>query len=358
MKARADEKRDPATAITVRQGLVNGLLALVSLGAALALSEVVLRRYESTVVEQARVEAGDSAMDKWVWSFPDSNFDFRKAFQWDLHGDSLIHTRSANRKLVYEMRPNTAIGDVIKINPLGFRERDFSATKPAGVCRILVVGDSVTFGWEQKVEDTYPKVLESLLNSQESSAQRYEVLNLGVVGYNAEQEMELIKTRALDFQPDLVLIGYCVNDPAVGADRGLWHHFTRTRFCTWDFVKLRCAVLAERFSREGLVERSYREIARVCAERRVPVVVTLFPAIWIAHPVGSYYQENRAMQELCAHLGLTALDLFPAFAAADPDSSNVVNKVLVGVHPTALGNRVAAEAICRFLKERVFGAKP
>ncbi len=328
---------------------VNGLLVAVPLCLLLALSETLLWKYEESLLQKVHVEADDSSNDRWC--VPDMTVINTGAFQWDRNGDSLVHTRSKDRTLVYEMRPNAAVGDIIKINALGFRDREFIAKKPEGVYRIAVVGDSVTFGWDQRVEDTYPKVLERLLNSSDGASRRYEVLNLGVVGYNAEQEMELIKTRVLDFQPDLVLVGYCVNDPAIGADMGLWRHFTRSPSRTWDFVKLRCAMVIERYRHEGIVERSYREIARVCSERHVPVLVALFPALWIAYPEGSYYQKNTAMEGLCGRLGLTALDLFPAFAAVDADSTNIANKVLVGVHPTAVGHRVAAEEICRFLKE-------
>ena len=341
------------TANQFKRILGNALLVVVPLGVLLAISEGVLWKYEASLLEQAHIEADDSSMDKWAWSTPNNTADNSRAFEWDRQGDSLIHTRSKDKTLVYEMRPNAAVGNQIVINSLGFRDREFAVDKPAGVYRILVIGDSVTFGWDQAVEDTYPKVLERLLNSAEGPTQRYEVLNLGVVGYNAEQEMELIKTRALTFQPDLILVGYCVNDPAIGADCGLWRHFTRSRLRTWDFVKLRCAMVVERFRREGIVERSYREIARVCAERHVPVMVALFPALWIAYPQGIYYQKNEAMQSLCGRLGLAALDLFPAFEAADASRTGIVNKVLTGVHPTALGHRVAAEEICRFLRENI-----
>jgi lysophospholipase L1-like esterase len=354
VKTTDDQRQRPGAATLFKRVLGSGLLVLVSLGVTFAISETFLWKYEETLLQQAHIDPDSPVMDNWFMSIPDKTLNCGNAFQWDERGDSLIHTRSKDRKLVYEMRPNAAVGEIIKINSLGFRDREFSAKKPEDVYRILVVGDSATFGWDQAVGDTYPKVLERLLNSTDGTAPHYEVLNLGVVGYDAEQEMELIKTRALNFQPDLILIGFAPNDSAIGADGGLWRHFTRGPSRTWDFLKLRGAMIVERFRKEGVVERSYREIVKACAERHVPVVVAFFPALWVAYPHGNFYQANETMQNLCARLGLTALDLFPAFQAADASmGTGLANKVLKGGHPTVLGHRIAAEEIHRFLKGHV-----
>ena len=172
---------------------------------------------------------------------------------------------------------------------------------------------------------------------------------MGVAGYNAEQEMELVKTQALRFQPDLIIIGYCVNDVAIGADMGLWRHFTRSGLRTWDFVKLRWIRLLERLSKEDIVQRSYQEIARLCKEKQVPVLVVIFPELQVV-PTRENLRENKPMMDLCSRLGLTALDLYPIFKATDPDDHSNTNTTLEGVHPTALGHKIAGEEIFRFLQ--------
>lgn len=73
-------------------------------------------------------------------------------------------------------------GVPVMINAEGLRDYEYDYQRPAGVTRILALGDSVTFGWGVKLEDTYPKVLERLLNGGESR-DRYEVLNCGVGNY-------------------------------------------------------------------------------------------------------------------------------------------------------------------------------
>jgi lysophospholipase L1-like esterase len=39
-----------------------------------------------------------------------------------------------------------------------------------------------------------------------------EVLNFGVNGYNTRQEVETLREKGLQFEPDLVVVAYCVND--------------------------------------------------------------------------------------------------------------------------------------------------
>ncbi|MSR61622.1 MAG: hypothetical protein EXS08_04130 [Planctomycetes bacterium] len=118
---------------------------------------------------------------------------------------------SANPVLGYELHPGASDG-ATTINSAGFRDREFALAKPAGVFRIVCVGDSVTFGQPKKSEESWPKALERLLNERVGTAS-FEVLNLGVTGYNVLQVAERLRILGLAYQPDLVLYGYVLNDP-------------------------------------------------------------------------------------------------------------------------------------------------
>src|SRR2546430_1564409 len=48
----------------------------------------------------------------------------------------------------------------VKINSLGMRDREYSVEKPKGTYRILVLGDSYTFGSGVQADETYAKLLE------------------------------------------------------------------------------------------------------------------------------------------------------------------------------------------------------
>ena len=119
-----------------------------------------------------------------------------------------------NLQLRYELAPGTPDGKTV-INSRGMRDREFSTTKPDGTFRIACIGDSVTYGFGiDCASNSYPKRLETLLNTFCSNSKtRFEVMNFGVPGYDATEIVETAKLKVLPFHPDLVIYGYCLNDP-------------------------------------------------------------------------------------------------------------------------------------------------
>ena len=100
-------------------------------------------------------------------------------------------------------------GTYIHINADGFRDSEHSLHKEAGVFRIMVIGDSFTFGQGVNLEDTYSKYLERLLNSKVMTA---EVINCGVIGYGMWQYLEVLKRKVIPYKPDLVILGIFIDD--------------------------------------------------------------------------------------------------------------------------------------------------
>jgi lysophospholipase L1-like esterase len=84
---------------------------------------------------------------------------------------------------------------------------DFPPRRP-GTFRIIVLGDSLTYGYGIAEQDTYPRVLEALL----SDTFRIEVLNLGVSGAQSEDMYKTLEQKQPVLQPDLVIYGMCLND--------------------------------------------------------------------------------------------------------------------------------------------------
>lgn len=104
-----------------------------------------------------------------------------------------------------------------RINSLGFRDsREYALQKAPGTFRILVLGDSVTFGHGTLSETTYPFLLEQRLNAWRPDV-TWEVWNLGVPGYNTAQELAYLTEVGPRFDPDLVIVGFYVNDLADNA---------------------------------------------------------------------------------------------------------------------------------------------
>jgi hypothetical protein len=72
------------------------------------------------------------------------------------------------------------MGSPVSINSHGHRDREYSEAKPPDTYRIVMLGDSTTFGWGVPAEQTVAKILESELNKVPVPGyRRVEVINAG-----------------------------------------------------------------------------------------------------------------------------------------------------------------------------------
>jgi lysophospholipase L1-like esterase len=101
-------------------------------------------------------------------------------------------------------------GTWYSINSRGWRGPEFQPSFADHEVRILAVGDSCTFGKGVAEADCWPRELESQLNASDPE-RRFLVANLGVNGYSSLHYRRIIRA-SLDTRPDLVVIGYNVND--------------------------------------------------------------------------------------------------------------------------------------------------
>jgi hypothetical protein len=103
-------------------------------------------------------------------------------------------------------------GVPVHINRLGLRDkREYDVAKRANTFRILVLGDSVTFGHGSVVEHTYPYLLEQHLKAWRPDVE-WQVWNAAVPGYNTSQELAQLEQVGPTFAPDLVIVGFYEND--------------------------------------------------------------------------------------------------------------------------------------------------
>jgi lysophospholipase L1-like esterase len=94
----------------------------------------------------------------------------------------------------------------IRLNSEGFRDAEHERTKPEGTLRILAVGDSFTFGVGVEAAETYPKILERLLDER-----RAEVLNMGIGGLGTIEQADVVR-HGVRYAPDLILLGLLAED--------------------------------------------------------------------------------------------------------------------------------------------------
>jgi hypothetical protein len=105
-------------------------------------------------------------------------------------------------------------------NSRGLRDtRDFAYEKPAGVLRVLALGDSHTQGYEVRQEATYAAALERWLAAR---GVRAEVLNAGVSGFGNAEALAYLENEGYKYQPDVVVLGFYANDFQDNFNAGLW----------------------------------------------------------------------------------------------------------------------------------------
>ena len=97
-------------------------------------------------------------------------------------------------------------------NRHGFREREFALPKPTDLYRVVVLGDSLTWGAGLAADERYSARLEAMLNEAHSDRE-FEVLNFGISGGPTVLERDILKQIAKPVAPDLVVVGFCLNDP-------------------------------------------------------------------------------------------------------------------------------------------------
>lgn len=92
-----------------------------------------------------------------------------------------------------------------------FRQRPMEIPKPPGTRRLMVVGDSYTFGVGLAEEERYTEILQGLLQ-RVRARHSWEVVNLGLMGAPTTFERDLVLGLGPLLDPDRIIVGFCFND--------------------------------------------------------------------------------------------------------------------------------------------------
>jgi lysophospholipase L1-like esterase len=117
---------------------------------------------------------------------------------------------------------------VLSLNSCGYRDVDHSLKKPTGVIRILILGDSLTYGQGVADNEMYPRRLAELAGPQ------VEIITLARRGWSTGDELIALRQQGLAYDPDIVVVGAVTNDPEPPASepngrQPEWKMFTCTR---------------------------------------------------------------------------------------------------------------------------------
>lgn len=278
-----------------------------------------------------------------------------------------------NEKIGWEPNPDFREGlpyDPSESNAFGYRDADHTEEKPPGVYRVLILGDSLAMGYGiERYADTFPGVLDAQLRAKDPDV---EVLNFGVNGYNTQQEVELLLKRGLAYQPDLVLLQYCLNDTGHTAgdvmirllrherrldvlsifevQLGLLHselyRFVRFRFAPDSPTAANGGEALEAVS-QNRVAQYFRALTEMSRDHSFEVLVAVFP---VFDDLVSY-RHHRFHEDVGAAArrnGFHHLDLYKTFRACGDGTEATV--ALDPYHPSELGHRCSGFALADFVQ--------
>jgi len=131
------------------------------------------------------------------------------------------HTASLNARLYgWGFSPGEEIllgnpdtGEVYRsvANNHGWRDLDRTFSNPDGKYRILVLGDSVTFGPVVPDDKTYTRIL---ANKLQAAGYNAEVINISYGRWGTDQELEALTQEGVKYKPNLIVLQFDTNDIA------------------------------------------------------------------------------------------------------------------------------------------------
>lgn len=147
----------------------------------------------------------------------------------------LVSLKAYNKSdiLPFDLKPNNEtvhIGNTheftytIKTNSLGYRMDEFPIEKPEGEYRILLLGDSTTFGFGVEMNESFPEQLEKMLAQNPGiKNKKIQVINAGFAdGKSPDSYYLYLKEKGLKLNPDLVIVNLFVNNDVLDMDDMVW----------------------------------------------------------------------------------------------------------------------------------------
>ncbi|MBU1446175.1 SGNH/GDSL hydrolase family protein [Patescibacteria group bacterium] len=154
----------------------------------------------------------------------------RSIFKFQTGGATAIHLQIFEGSDIYGWSHNPGAVDYygygnptpeIKINSLGFRDDEIPLEKSENEKRIVVTGDSFTFGMGVTHENTFTEILEENLNAK-NDGNSYNVINTGSIGYTIDNEYLVLKEKALQLDPDMAIVAFFTGNDVTELRRHEW----------------------------------------------------------------------------------------------------------------------------------------
>lgn len=316
--------------------------------------------------------------------------------------------RSSVPERAYEAVPNAEVhawGTHIKINSYGFRDKEYDLAREEGTFRIIVLGDSITFGINIPFESIYTEQLEDLFATEKKNV---EVLNLSLQGYNTLSEVSTLEEIGLQFRPDMVIVGYCINDIEPSSNladvikiekyRSFIYKLRLAQFISSKIDKIKGRLQLERMNRASqFIENNREYIADISDDQELKRLTNKLKqqvkdkgdSRWISSTYSSephlgklryslerlkklkdkhgfdvlvmsisFFNENESTKEInstvynmieheASRLGFDVLSTYDTFISAGFE--NLKNTENDNIHPNPLGHKLMAELLYEYI---------
>jgi lysophospholipase L1-like esterase len=272
-----------------------------------------------------------------------------------------IKQLATDPRIGHEHQPGSRahlMGVDVAINSSKLRDAERTYSRRDGVRRILMLGDSVTFGWGVRAEETFSRRLQDDFTR---AGMPVEVINAGVGNYNTSMEVAYFLAEGHRFEPDIIVLNYFIND----AEQTPTYDVSPIERISAAYVFLKSRLdVAERmagstqrkdweeyyhdlYRRESPtsgwaeVERSLARLAEVCREQGIKLVVAHIPEVRRLRPY-PFEPEANMLRELAAEVNVPFLDLLPALRDQDPMKLWVTQP---DPHPNGYAHGLLADAM-------------
>jgi len=295
-----------------------------------------------------------------------------------------VNMPSSRIRFVYDGNPRGYFGASNEVdhvvNSAGFRGSEFVVAKPQRTLRIAYLGDSFTFGEGVRFEDTYAERTAALLRVPLARHQATcQSLNFGVSGYNTVQELFVLRRFALSADPDIVVVGYTLNDSepvlfqvdarlGVPVRRPREHAIPeglsdvsppatilyRSRIAQLCWQKRTShartvktlhyyrSLFAPDFAGWAQSREALRSILAVCRANRIACVVVIFPVLYQLNDRYPFADIHKVIEEEVVSGGGRCIDLYPLLKGRRSDRLWVHP---TDPHPNEVVHMIAAEAL-------------
>lgn len=253
------------------------------------------------------------------------------------------------------------MGVDVAINSHGHRNRETPIEKPSNVVRVIMLGDSLTFGWGVPAEDTVSRKLEVLLNNNESE-KRIEVINTGIGNTNTEMQVARFLADEAQFSPDIVVLNYFINDaePIPRPTKNILMKYS----ASYVFFSLRLASVGRKFfggkqwfeyyldlymdksAGWQRTQSSFRKLSEYCRSKGIKLVLVNYPELHQFHPY-PFAEVTAKLENMANQEEVAFFDLLPVLQGQKEDSLWVNRQ---DQHPNSSACRLISLAINDFLR--------